>query len=208
MASALIHMAVAKRVNERLNRNEKHLLLGTIAPDIGKDLNIPREISHFTDSFKDTPNLQLFYNKYKNDLNGDYELGYFIHLIVDVLWFEEFLINYRNQNNYFLKNGEKIYITEEEFCRLLYNDYTNLNSQLLDYYNMDLSLFYDEYEFPKNKIEEIPYNELRKLVDKMGLICSGDGSTKEYALSIENIVHFIEYSAIYVMDKLKEYNII
>lgn len=208
MASALIHMAVAKRVNERLNRNEKHLLLGTIAPDIGKDLNISREISHFTEDAKVTPNLDLFYNKYKNDLTDDYELGYFIHLIVDVLWFEEFLKNYRNEDNFVLKNGETIYITEEEYCKLLYNDYTNLNSQLLDYYDMDLSLFYNEYEFPKNKIEEIPYSELRRLVDKMGLICSGDSSSKEYALSIENIVHFIEYSAIYVMDKLKEYNII
>lgn len=208
MASVLIHMAVAKRVNKRLNRNEKNLLLGTIAPDIGKDLNIPREISHFTGGSEVTPNLDLFYNKYKNDLTADYELGYFIHLIVDVLWFEEFLKNYRDQNNFILKNGEKIYISEEEYCKLLYNDYTNLNSQLLDYYDMDLSLFYDEYEFPKNKIEEIPYNELRGLVDKMGLICSDDRTSKEYALSIENIVHFIEYSAIYVIDKLKEYNII
>lgn len=208
MASVLIHMAVAKKVNEKLNRNEKHLLLGTIAPDIGKDLNIPRQISHFTDGIKVTPNLDTFYNKYKNDLTGDYELGYFIHLIVDVLWFEEFLKNYQNENNFLLKNGEKIYISEEEYCKLLYNDYTNLNSQLLDYYDMSLSVFYDEYEFPKNKIEEIPYDQLRRLVDKMGIICSGDMTSKEYALSIENIVHFIEYSTIYVMDKLKEYNII
>lgn len=208
MASALIHMAVTKKLNEKLKRNEKDILLGTIAPDIGKDLHIPRQVSHFTDGISDTPNIDLFYKKYKNSLNHDYELGYFIHLIVDVLWFEEFLKNYQNNNGFILKNGEKIDVTEQEYCKLLYNDYTYLDPQILDYYNMDLSIFYDEYEFPINVIEEIPYDELRRLVDKMGLIYSSNDSKKEYALSIENIVHFIEYSTIYVMDKLNEYNVL
>lgn len=208
MASVLIHMAVAKKINEELKRDERNLLLGSIVPDIGKSLNISRKVSHFTNGISDTPNVNLFYDKYKTNLNNDYELGYFIHLLTDELWFEEFMKNYMTKDGFILKNGEQIDIKEEEYFKLLYNDYTNLDPELLDYYNMDLSIFYDEYEFPINAIEEIPYNKLRRLLDEKSLIYTKNSKTKEYILSLENITLFIEYSAIYVMDKLREYKVI
>ena len=36
MASAIIHIAVAKKVNDIINRNKKDLYLGAIAPDAAK----------------------------------------------------------------------------------------------------------------------------------------------------------------------------
>lgn len=208
MASALMHMAVAKKVNDKLKCDERYFFLGPIAPDIGKELKIPRKITHFTDGTTDTPDLNKFYQKYHSELNNDYELGYFVHLIVDVLWFEEFLKNYKSDDSCILKNGEKINVSEEEYCKLIYNDYTNLNAKLLDYYDMDLSIFYEEYDFPKTKIEEIPYDHFRVLLDSMSLIVSNISKPKDYMLSLENIVHFIEYSSVYVLDKLEEYKII
>lgn len=205
MASVLIHMAVAKKINEKIKYNEKDLLLGVIAPDIGKDINIPRKISHFTDGISSTPNIDLFLKKYKAKLNNSYEMGYFIHLLTDVVWFDEFIKNYEKESNFVLKDGGKVYLDEEEFNDLIYNDYTNLNRQLLDYYNMDLSIFYEEYEFPDVFIEEIPKDKLRQLVDKMGIICSKDYTNTEYVFSIENIVHFVEFTTLYVWDNIKEY---
>ena len=38
MASAVIHLCVAKKVNEKLKMNERELLLGSIAPDISKQV--------------------------------------------------------------------------------------------------------------------------------------------------------------------------
>ena len=36
MASVIIHMAIAKKVNNKLNRDERTVLLGGIAPDLPK----------------------------------------------------------------------------------------------------------------------------------------------------------------------------
>lgn len=205
MASALIHMAVAKRINERIKYDEKILFLGVIAPDIGKDINIPRNVSHFTEGDNSVPDIEKFLEKYKDKLDRPYEMGYYIHLLTDVIWHGDFIKNYDEKSNFVLKDGQKVYITKDEFGKLIYNDYSNLNGRLLDYYDMDLSVFYDEYEFPEIFIEEIPKQHLRTLIDKMGLICSKDYSNKEYVLSIENVIHFIEFTVLYVWDNIKKY---
>ena len=36
MASSMIHMAVAKELNDKLKRDSKSILIGSIAPDIAK----------------------------------------------------------------------------------------------------------------------------------------------------------------------------
>ena len=38
MASSIIHICVAKEVNKYLKRNEKEILIGSIAPDISKQI--------------------------------------------------------------------------------------------------------------------------------------------------------------------------
>ena len=84
MASAIIHIAVANELNKKLKRNSSKLLIGTIAPDISKEIGQNKVKSHFLDS-KDTdiPNIKKFLNKYKNNLNDDFVLGYYIHLYTD-----------------------------------------------------------------------------------------------------------------------------
>ena len=73
MASAVIHLCVAKEVNKYLNMDEKYILLGSIAPDIAKQVGQTKEISHFLDHTNedDIPNIDKFLAKY----NGlEYEL--------------------------------------------------------------------------------------------------------------------------------------
>ncbi|HPF83342.1 MAG TPA: zinc dependent phospholipase C family protein [Bacilli bacterium] len=205
MASALMHMAVAKKVNEKLNMDYNYLILGSIAPDLGKELNIPRAITHFQNETENVPIVDKFINKYKNYENNPYEMGYLIHLITDVLWFKEFIKNFNYENIITLKNGTKIEMTDTEFGKLIYNDYTNIGSQLLDYYDMDLSVFYNEYPLPDTNITEVPISSLRLLIDKMSLICTNLGTEKEYIITIDKIVHFIDYAAIYVLDELDRY---
>lgn len=147
MASSLIHMAVAKRVNEVLKlENEKQFLFGSIAPDIAKMVGSTRKKSHFILENEDTsiPNIERFLNKYQKYLKNPYELGYYVHLVTDVLWFDEFLPNFLEDNYLISKTGEKIKFDEDELLEILYNDYTNLNSEVLSYYNLDLSLFYEK----------------------------------------------------------------
>ena len=66
MASAIIHIAVAKKVNEYLNRNKKELYLGAIAPDAAKIIGIDRKITHFISKNDDdsSPNIEYFKSLY------------------------------------------------------------------------------------------------------------------------------------------------
>ena len=101
MASAIIHLCVAKEVNKYLKMDENELFLGAIAPDISKQIGETKEISHFLDHTNedDIPNIDRFLSKYKSELNKPFEMGYFIHLLTDKYWFR--FIN-------ILKNTQKI----------------------------------------------------------------------------------------------------
>ena len=146
MASAIIHIAVAKEINKNLHMNEKELFLGTIAPDISKHLGKSKVKSHFlTNKDSDLPNLEEFLNKYKDNLNNPFIMGYYIHLFTDYLWFKYFIEEISNNNDYIkLLSGDNLKCSKEEITKLIYNDYTNLNILLIDEYNLDLSLFYEE----------------------------------------------------------------
>ena len=92
MASVIIHMAVANEINKTLKRDNNKLLIGSIAPDISKHLGQSKLASHFLhDVNNDVPNINRFLNKYKNHLNDDFVLGYFIHLYTDYFWFKNFI---------------------------------------------------------------------------------------------------------------------
>ena len=73
MASAIIHMCVAKRINEALKLDENALFLGSIAPDISKHVNISKSTSHFITDDGDIPDINLFLDKYKMKLSNPFE---------------------------------------------------------------------------------------------------------------------------------------
>ena len=79
----------------------------------------------------------------------------------------------------------------EEIQYLIYHDYTNLNIQLIDIYELELSLFYEEFIEPKTTIIEIPTNKLNILIDKMGIIIQNSKEEKEYTFNIELVNKFI-----------------
>ena len=191
MASAIIHIAVAKKLNEQLKMNEKELFLGTIAPDISKHIGQDRKISHFLDENR-IPNLNLFLKKYNNSLNIPFIMGYYIHLFTDYLWFKYFFNEITNLNTSItLLNGDTIKCSKEEINKLIYNDYTNLNILLIEEYNLDLSLFYEEIEIPKIKFTEIPLDKLQIIVDQMGVIIENSKKSFTYSFNLDNVKQFI-----------------
>lgn len=191
MASAIIHIAVAKKLNEQLKMNEKELFLGTIAPDISKHIGQDRKISHFLDENR-IPNLNLFLKKYNNSLNIPFIMGYYIHLFTDYLWFKYFFNEITNLNTSItLLNGDTLKCSKEEINKLIYNDYTNLNILLIEEYNLDLSLFYEEIEIPKVKFTEIPLDKLQIIVDQMGVIIENSKKSFTYSFNLDNVKQFI-----------------
>lgn len=194
MASAIIHIAVAKEINEDLHMNEKELFLGTIAPDISKQIGESKVKSHFLPNENtDLPNFEKFLNKYKDNLNIPFIMGYYIHLFTDYLWFKYFMPEITNCNDYIkLLNGHKINCSEEEITTIIYNDYSNLNILLIEEYNLALSLFYADINIPNIKFDEVPLDKLQIIVDKMGTIIENSKNGYTYSFNIDNVKQFIE----------------
>ena len=207
MASSMIHIAVANEVNKKLNRDKYKLLIGTISPDISKLVGESKTISHFQDSNDNIPNLEKFLDKYKNDLNDDFVLGYYIHLVVDYLWFKYFLTEIEENNMITKLDGTEVKCNGNMFAQYVYNDYTNLNTRLIDEYELDLKIFYNEVPEFKNIIEEIPMDKINLIVDKAGEIVENTKIRKDFVFNIDNIKKFIETSTELTLSKLKEIGI-
>lgn len=210
MASTIIHMAVANELNKKLNRDNNLILLGGIAPDLGKIATGDKIKAHFQDTNDNLPNIDKFLNKYKNNMNNDFVMGYFIHLYTDYLWFKYFIPSIFNEDKELITklDGTKVKCTDNMFVLFVYNDYTNLNIKLLDEYNMDLSILYNELPKIDNIIEEIPMDKLNLLINETGYIIENAKEKKEYVFDIEDIKTFISTSTDLIYAYLKEKELI
>lgn len=202
MASAIMHICVAKKVNEYLNMNEKMLYLGTIAPDISKQIGESKNKSHFLKD-EDIPDVNMFYNKYKDYLNNPFEMGYYIHLLTDYYWFKEFIPK-RIKNIKLKMNNQELKLKPGDIGKIIYSDYTNLNINLIDHYDLTLKLFYEELEYPRTRINEIPINKLKVIVDQMGLIVKNSTGNKTIMMEPDDIYAFLDETAEIIIETIKE----
>ena len=210
MASAVIHMVVANELNKKMKRDNDKILIGSIAPDIAKLIGQTKKLSHFLDDETDVPNFERFLIKYRDRLDDDFVLGYFIHLYTDYLWFKYFLPEvYNDDNNMITKqDGTVVKCSGKMLNMYIYNDYTNLNVALIDEYNLDLSIFYNDPPIFKNIIEEIPMDRIGVVIDKMSVIIENSKVNKDLIFNIDNVKNFINLSIELSVAKLKELKII
>lgn len=207
MASAIIHLAIAKELENKLEIDDiKDYYLGSIAPDIAKQIGMPKGISHFSNiSRNDIPNIDLFVKRYPTFKYNSFNLGYFIHLFTDKIWYEEIMIKIISENSIKLLDGTILNINNEEKTELIYSDYTNLNSELIDEYNLDLSLFYEEFKIPDTYLNEIPIEKLDILINKMSIIIENSKKEKAYTFDIYLVKNFIEDCTNRILEELKKY---
>ena len=209
MASSIIHLAIAKKVlNDKsvTVENPKDYYLGSIAPDIAKQVGASRDESHFRVNTKENvPNTDIFIKRYPFFKYNSFDLGYFTHLYADKVWFEDFLPNLRLNDSLKLLDGSIIKLNTEEFLGLLYSDYTNLNIQIIDNYDLDLSLFYEDFIVPDTTINEIPIDKLDILINKMGIIISNSKEEKTYTIDIYDINAYIDKVSKEIIELLKKY---
>ena len=198
MASAVIHLCVAKEINKYLKMDEDYILLGSIAPDISKQIGETKEISHFLDHSNedDIPNIDRFLSKYRSELNNPFEMGYFIHLLTDKYWFRDYIYKFIER---YTKDKVKKRVTYTAIKDLIYNDYTNLNITLIDNHSLNLDLFYNEIELPESKIIEIPVDKLNILIEKMGLIIEDSKEEKTFIFDSKDIEEFINNTVKYII---------
>lgn len=204
MASSMIHIAVANELNKTLNRDNKKLLIGSIAPDIAKLIGETKIVSHFQDKDDDLPNLNKFLSKYKSDLSDDFVLGYYIHIFTDYLWFKYFVPDFYENGIIYKLDGTSKVISEDVKIEYFYNDYTNLNIKLIDEYNLDLSIFYEDIPIFNNIIKEIPMNRIDVIINQASIIIENTKETKPYIFDMNLVNKFIKTSVDYILSNLKE----
>lgn len=202
MASAIIHICVAKEVNKYLKMNEKLIFLGSIAPDISKQVGETKFKSHFLDGLTEDsiPNIERFVEKYRSELKNPFEMGYLIHLLTDKYWFRDYVYKYIDR---YSQKEEQKDLTYTGIKHLIYNDYTNLNIDLIDEYNISLDLFSNEFEYPKSKITEIPMDKIGVIVEKMGLIVIESKRGKKIVFDITDINKFIKEATSQIIEDIK-----
>ena len=207
MASIIIHMAIAKELENKLDiENKKDYYLGSIAPDIAKQIGLDRNISHFSNNNKKgIPDINLFVKRYPTFKYNSFNLGYFIHLYTDKIWQETIETKIFSEGSIKLLDGTVLNISENGIRDLLYSDYTNLNRDLIDKYNLDLSLFYEEFQIPDTPLNEIPIDKLDILINKMGIIIENSKKDHPYTMDIYTIKEFINNAKEVIDEELKKY---
>lgn len=204
MASSVIHMCVANEINKKLKRNNDLILLGSIAPDIAKQIGRTKYESHFLIDDKEIPSLDRFLDKYKKHLKDDFVLGYYIHLYTDYIWFKHFYTDFIANGSLYLLDGTIVEANDDTYKEYFYNDYTTLNRVLIDKYKLDLKIFTTKMPKIKNVIKEIPMNQIQIIIDKTNMIIRKSYEQKNYIFDIDMIDKFINTSVEAIITNLKD----
>lgn len=91
MPSWSIHLALAKKISDRLNLDKDLFLYGNLIPDVDCNGNISRKQTHYYESDLFFPfcnkarkiDIDLFLKDYKEKLSNHLILGYYSHLLTD-----------------------------------------------------------------------------------------------------------------------------
>ena len=152
MAQRMIHYAIAKKLTETgYIKDEYRFCLGSIIPDsndrTGEEYNRVHYI--LKEGTKKTFDFTRFFKENKKlVLENDMYLGYYIHLITDVIY-RNFLYDVKG-----LRNRRQ----EENFTEKLHSDYHNLNYIVKTEYSLE-KLVVDTQDVPKefglSKIDEL-----------------------------------------------------
>ena len=103
-----IHTAIAKDLNKELNLNPDLLYYGAVLPDVDKGNEVGKFKAHFYIDHPKYPDeviidFDKFMEKYKNRLDRDLVIGYYIHLLTDY-YFNEYIFD----NTYILDDTGSI----------------------------------------------------------------------------------------------------
>ena len=191
MPSFLIHLATASKINEIIKKDERKILLGAIAPDISKFVGLSRDDSHF---IKDGhPFLSDFLAKYKNNLDDDFVLGYFIHLYTDYLWSKYFISEIYDEDKMI------IHLLSDEKIKNK-NDYSFVNEYILNKYDLNLNILKNVNDI-ETQIDEIPYDKLDVLVFNLFEMMK-DKRKNNFIFNNEDIDKFIDTSVMIILGEI------
>ena len=208
MASSLMHICLAKKVNEKLKLNPKQVYLGSIAPDINHWTKVSKLNTHFSNQNNpDIPNIDIFLKQYHSNFNNPFILGYFTHLYADKMWYEKFMPDKCINNKVKLLDGTLKEASEYEWP-LMYEDFYKLTSSLIEYFKLDLSFCSEDFSQLENIIKDFPYDKLPILTNEVSLLPLNKTKEKTRLFNLEEILNFIDNCTNDILQILKTQDII
>jgi hypothetical protein len=174
LGSRIMHLMIANRIAECFPvKDKKAFLLGGIAPDAVS----PKELSHFfkgeLQDYSRRIDYKGFLDKYRSEMESDYILGYFVHLIADDLWLKGFYLPW-------LKNRLE---ADKELSNLYYHDFRLLNAKLLELYGCA--------------------NELKPMLRSLPTICDlQEVKSKDVETFLPDVINDMEYDEDVINEKL------
>jgi len=159
MAGYVIHLAVAREYIRNFKvKDEEEFIKGTLAPDLLS--TDTKQLTHYSDTTSSEVNLKKFIDS--NTLHTSYIQGYFLHLIVDYLFY----------NKYFTVRSKEIY-----------NDYDILNEEIIKLYNLDIpEEIKDVVQFKTGELQVLDKEKVYKLINEISR-----KSLKEYKKEIKRM---------------------
>lgn len=120
MPNISAHMVVAKKIGEKFNINSDDFIRGNLLPDI---IDIKDSHCKIEKAMYMVPNISRCIEMI--DLNNDMQMGYFVHLLLDKHYLEDYLSKLYPNKNIFL-DGK------------IYSDYDYINYKLVSHFKLDL----------------------------------------------------------------------
>lgn len=170
MPSLDIHIAIARKYLKEHNdiQDEIAFIKGNLEPDLVAD----RNASHFTKKGNKDNLLNILKNKIQLHeylktvkISDDYEKGYFLHLVTDYVFFNDFL--------------DKDYIKNK--------DYSNFKKDLYYSYNMVHNYLNNNYDIDYHPFE----NEIKKRISTSQIDANYNGEKRTNIIPFDKLDDFI-----------------
>ena len=201
MGSIVMHLCASNEANKILKYDSNRFLIGSIAPDIHKITTGSPVDSHYLKKVyingkkNELPDLDRFLNENKDKIiSDDFYKGYFAHLIADDIWYryedDKMIDEISEDGNQIKLIGNADFIPFEKYRKAIYDDYSNINSFLIEKYNIDVNYLYNV------SVLNIDNASLQKLIknNTSGNNIKNIEDIKLNILNINDVLQWIENS--------------
>jgi len=225
MPSSIIHRCVSIRVLEKGNLyvDSKDIFeyeIGSIAPDSWrntirfKDSLLPkkekRKYSHFSNDGEFLEQYIDFFNKYKNELDKPFMIGYFVHLLTDNHWRDTMFYRcFDADGSIILLDGSTLNGEKGVRKELLHNESKKMAYLLAKYFNLnDLRVLTKDELNLLPKMSEIEFDGLNDTINYTNIESNNDPGNELLVYKLEDFILGIEECSDYILKKLYEFGVI
>ena len=180
MPSIAAHMVVAKLVSEELNILSNDFIRGNLLPDITLE---PDSHHRIKGHIFQIPNISYFQNNL--DLYNDLYLGYYVHLLLDKYYLEEFVPN----------NIKNLLVFEN---KILYDEYNSVNYELVKHFSLDIP-----YLISILKDYPVPIDNI-KLANNISYLTNTNSKETIY-LKVSDFITFLNNTSKIIIEEVREY---